>query len=78
MRLLPVIFSLVATFAVSSCTQKEQELEPDYDNMVMADEEDGFSPGDLERDRKVIAGELPDPRELLLLESLTPSQDIQR
>jgi len=67
MRLLPVIFSLVAIIAVS-CTQKEDEQEPDYENMVMADEEDGFSQDDKEKDRKVIAGELPDPQELIILE----------
>ncbi len=73
MRRLPVLLSLMALFA-SSCSPKPEEEEPDYENMVMADEEDDWI-SDEERDRKVIAGELPDPQELIILE---PSDHIQR
>jgi hypothetical protein len=66
MRLLSVLFSLVALFA-SSCSQKQEEEAPDYENMVMADDEDDWVL-DEERDRKVIAGDLPDPQELIILE----------
>lgn len=67
MRHLPAVFSLLALLAVSSCSQKEEEIEPDYENMVMADEgEDSIS--DEERDRKMIAGDLPDPQEQLIVE----------
>jgi hypothetical protein len=68
MRFLPLFFSLVALLA-SSCSQKQEEEEPDYENMVMADEEEPWT-SDAERDRKVIAGDLPDPQERLLLELL--------
>ncbi|MBS0604962.1 MAG: hypothetical protein JSS60_08020 [Verrucomicrobia bacterium] len=77
MRHLPVLFSLMALFAVSSCSQKEEGEEPDYDNMVMADEEDDFT-SDEERDRKVIAGDLPDPRELIILEPALLNPEDQR
>ncbi len=73
MRRLPVLLSLMALFA-SSCSQKQEEEEPDYENMVMADEEDDWI-SDEERDRKVIASELPDPQELIIFE---PSDHIPR
>lgn len=67
MRFSPVL-ALSMVFIASSCSQKEEEIEPDYDNMVMADEEeDGIT--DEERDRKVIAGDLPDPQERIILEA---------
>ena len=73
MKRLPVLFSLLALFALSSCSQKEEEEGPDYDNMVMADEEDHWI-SDEERDRKVIAGDLPDPRERIILELPDPKR----
>lgn len=66
MNFLPVIFALMALFA-TSCSEKQEEEEPDYENMVMADEEDDWI-SDEERDRKVIAGDAPDPQELIFLE----------
>jgi hypothetical protein len=66
MRRLPVFYFLVILMT-SSCAQKEEEEEPDYENMVMADEEDE-EVSDTERDRKVIAGDHPDPYELIILE----------
>jgi hypothetical protein len=67
MRHLPVLFSLVALIA-ASCSQRQEEEEPDYENMVMMDEENDWT-SDEERDRKVIADNLPDPQELILLDS---------
>ena len=58
---------LIALFALASCSQKQEEVEPDYENMVMADEEDDWIT-DEERDRKVIAGDLPDPQEQVIIE----------
>jgi len=68
MRYLPVLFSLVALFAASSCSQESREEEVDYENMVMAELEEEELMTDQERDRKVIAGDLPDPRERIILE----------
>ena len=66
MKHLPVIFSLLALFALSSCGQKEEEPETDYDSMVMTDEEEWTTSPD---DKKVIAQDaIPDPQELLILE----------
>lgn len=59
---------LLSLLSIVSCTPKEQEQEPDYDSMVMADEEDEWSTGD----RKSIAGDLPDPQELIILEVPEP------
>ncbi len=66
MKRLRALFSLLALFAVSSCSQKEEAVEPDYDNMVMAEEEEDVI-SDEERDRKLIAGDLPDPQEQLIV-----------
>ncbi len=57
------IFCLLLVCTVS-CTPKEEVQEPDYDHMVMGEDEEGWSTGD----RKMIAGELPDPQELIILE----------
>jgi hypothetical protein len=62
MKQFSVLFSLLALLTASSCTQKEEEQEPDYENMVMADEEDEWTPG---QDEKVIAGDL-DPQEFMI------------
>jgi phage-related protein len=67
MKILLLFFPLMALLA-PSCSQKQDEEEPDYENMVMADEEDTWI-SDAERDRKVIAGDLPDPQERIILES---------
>lgn len=66
MRIFP--FFLLTILSIVSCTPKEEEQEPDYDSMVMADEEDEWSTGD----RKSIAGDLPDPQELIILEVPEP------
>ncbi len=66
---------MAALFAVTSCSQKQEEVEPDYENMVMADEEDDWIT-DEERDRKVIAGDLPDPQEQVIIE-LSEDTDIK-
>jgi hypothetical protein len=68
MKRLPALFSLLALVALPSCAQKEEEMEPDYDNMVMVDEDEDWI-SDEERDRKIIAGDLPDPRERIILEA---------
>ena len=47
--------SLLALLALSSCTPKEEESQPDYDNMVMADEEEEeWTPGQ-DKDEQTIA-----------------------
>jgi len=66
---------MAALFAVASCSQKQEEVEPDYENMVMADEDDDWI-SDEERDRKVIAGDLPDPQEQVIIE-LSEDTDIK-
>jgi hypothetical protein len=63
MKNLPVLFCLMLFFA--GCSPKEEEQEPDYENMVMADDDEEWSTGD----RKNIAGDLPDPQELIILET---------
>ena len=68
MKHLPAILSLLALFSLSSCGQKEEESEIDYDNMVMADEEEEWTT--VGEDQKVIANDaLPDPQELIILEA---------
>lgn len=63
-----IFFPFLALCAITSCSQKQEEAEePDYDNMVMADEEEGWVT-DEERDRKMIADEPPDPQELIIFE----------
>lgn len=57
-----VLFSLLVVSTISSCTPKEEEQELDYENMVMADEEEEWTPG---QDGKVIAGDL-DPQEFII------------
>jgi hypothetical protein len=64
MKHFSVLFSLLALFVASSCTPKEEEQEPDYENMVMADEEDEWTSGQ-EQDGKAIAGDL-EPQEFLI------------
>jgi len=61
------IFSLLLA-ALASCSSQQKEQEPDYDNMVMVDEEEWIT--DEERDRKIIAGDPPDPQELIILDTL--------
>jgi hypothetical protein len=64
MKHLFILFSLLVFIGVSSCTQKEGEEEPDYDNMVMADEEENeWTPGQ-EKDAKVVAD--LDPQEFII------------
>ena len=48
----------------TSCTQKEEEQELDYDNMVMVDEEEEWIPAQ-EKHGKAIAGDL-DPQEFMI------------
>ncbi len=64
MRLFSILVSLLTLMTVSSCTQKEEEQELDYDHMVMADEEDEeWTPGQ-ENDVKAIAD--LDPQEFII------------
>jgi hypothetical protein len=49
--------------AATSCTPKEEEQEPDYDRMVMADEEEEWSPSN---DQKNVAD--CDPQEFIILD----------
>jgi hypothetical protein len=53
MKYLPTLISLLA---LASCTPKEEEAQPDYDNMVMAgqEEEEEWTPGQ-DKDEKAIA-----------------------
>jgi hypothetical protein len=37
-----ILFSLLGLFGLTSCTPKEEEQEPDYENIVMEAEEDGW------------------------------------
>jgi hypothetical protein len=62
MKQFPIFFSWLALLALFSCTQKEEEQEPDYENMVMADEEE-WTPGQ-EKDEKTIAD--LDPQEFII------------
>ena len=62
-------FLLSSLLVLFACSQSQEEVEPDYENLVMADEEeDGIT--DEERDRKVIAGDFPDPQEQIILEPI--------
>jgi hypothetical protein len=73
MKQLPALFLFILLGTVS-CSPKEEEQEPDYENMVMADEEDEWTTGD----RKSIAKDLPDPQELIILEKIEdPSQAVR-
>jgi hypothetical protein len=63
MKKFPILFFLLALIAGSSCTQKEEEQELDYDNMVMVDEEEEWTPGN-EGDTKTIAD--LDPQEFII------------
>jgi hypothetical protein len=64
MKCFSIYLSLLALILASSCSQKEEEL--DYDNMVMADEEDDeWTPGQ-EQDIKAIAD--LDPQESIINE----------
>ncbi len=59
-------FSVVSLFtmvAAASCTPKEEEQEPDYDRMVMADDEEEWSPSN---DQKNVAD--CDPQEFIILD----------
>ncbi len=62
MKYFSLLFVLLA-----ACSQPEEEMEPDYDNMVMADEEEEWIT-DEERDRKVVLADPPDPQEILIIE----------
>jgi hypothetical protein len=57
----------LALLTASSCEKKEESDEPDYDNMVMADEEDEWTTGQ-EFNGKLITGELPEVQENSILE----------
>jgi hypothetical protein len=65
MKRYPVVFSLFATLLLSSCGVSEDEEAIDYDNIVLADEEEEWTTGQGEG-VKLIAGELPEPQEVLL------------
>jgi hypothetical protein len=67
MRRFPILFSILALLATSSCEKQEEAEEPDYDNMVMADEEDEWTTGQ-EFNGKLITGDLPDAQEHSILE----------
>jgi hypothetical protein len=64
MRKSSVLFCLFSFVSFVSCTPKEEEQEPDYEHMVMADDEEEWSTGD----RKIIVSDLPDPQEQVILE----------
>jgi hypothetical protein len=67
MRALGSLCCFLAIFAFG-CSSQQEEEGPDYDNMVMADEEEGWI-ADEELDRKVTAGDLPVPQEMIILET---------
>lgn len=59
---------------LSACSQQgEKEEEPDYENMVMGDEDEL---SDEERDRKEIVSGKPDPQELMIIEKECTEQDL--
>ena len=74
MKHFPVSLVLSMMLMTFGCGQQEELEEPDYDNMVMADEEDEWTTGQeltgQELDGKVIAGERPEAQEDLILEIL--------
>lgn len=60
------VLYLLGMVVLAGCSQAEvEEEEPDYDEMVMLDDEE--VPAE-ERDRKMIVEALPDPQELILIE----------
>jgi hypothetical protein len=61
-----ILFSML--LLLSACSPKEEEQEPDYDNMVMADIEAPEMTAGPEEDRKFITDLLPDPQETAILE----------
>ena len=69
MRRFPVLFSILALLMVASCDKKEEVDEPDYDHMVMADEEEEWTTGQ-EFNGKLLAGEVPETQEVTVLEIL--------
>jgi len=56
--------SLLLLLSLVACSPKEEESEPDLNDIVLAEEEE-WSTGD----RKTIAHDLPDPQEQIILES---------
>lgn len=66
MKCFPVLF-VFALLTTSSCGYKEEVEEPDYDNMVMVEEEVEWTTGQ-EVDGKIIAGDLPESQEHSILE----------
>ncbi|MEN9343910.1 MAG: hypothetical protein RLZZ453_697 [Chlamydiota bacterium] len=59
------VLYLLGMVVLAGCSQAEvEEEEPDYDEMVMLDDE----VSEEERDRKMIVDALPDPQELILIE----------
>ncbi|MGC1879164.1 MAG: hypothetical protein WA678_07305 [Rhabdochlamydiaceae bacterium] len=61
-RMIIKLFSLLVLLATSSCSQKEEEQELDYENMVMVDEEEEWSTDQV--DGKIIAD--LDPQEFII------------
>lgn len=61
--LFSIPFLLLIVSCTSSINKKEEQVEPDYDHMVQADEEE-WSIGD----RKLIVQDQPDPQEQIILE----------
>jgi hypothetical protein len=52
---------------IAACSPKEEEeQEPDYENIVLEDEEEWNT--DEQKDRKFIVKDLPDPQEQVILE----------
>jgi hypothetical protein len=67
-RILVPLFALVL---ISSCNPKEEEQEPDYDHMVMLEDDEEWLIGD----RKSIIEHLPDPQEIVIIETPEPQSE---
>ena len=67
MRCFLLFFPLTGVLLLSSCSVEEEEEGPDYENMVMIEEEEEWIT-DQEQGWKAIAGDVPEPQERILLE----------
>ena len=57
---------------IASCSPKEEEQQPDYDNMVMADEEEEWSPSPESKDVADC-----DPQEFIIQDSESKTENLQ-
>lgn len=75
MTIMRYLLVLSCLLFLAACSPKEEEQAPDYEHMVMEDpSNDEWSTGD----RKSIAADLPDPQELIILETPQQGSEILR